>query len=196
MKRFLRKARGDESGVLIVEATILIPLFMVAIFTVLSLVTITAAQGKIAIALNQSALELSQYGYVKSMNSADMLGKIDELTRVVSGVLGGASDDLVNTNPASVALSSSGSNGAVIAKEMMKKHLGVGDEAGMTALLEDWGVSGLSFDGSVVYGGDREINLVVKYDIEPLKWLGNLTGFHFKFPVISTATTQSWGQGG
>ena len=52
--------KKKENGAIIVEATLVLPFFMFAIITVLSIVNISFAQAKIGTALNETAKEISQ----------------------------------------------------------------------------------------------------------------------------------------
>ncbi|MBR5233172.1 MAG: hypothetical protein IKW03_03075 [Clostridia bacterium] len=56
--------KRNENGAIIIEATIILPFFMFAIITVLSIVNICFAQAKIGVAINETAKELSQYSYI------------------------------------------------------------------------------------------------------------------------------------
>lgn len=56
--------KKKEGGAIIVEATLVLPFFMFAIITVLSIVNICFTQAKVGVALNQTAKEISEYSYL------------------------------------------------------------------------------------------------------------------------------------
>ncbi|MCR5342265.1 MAG: hypothetical protein K6E70_02730 [Butyrivibrio sp.] len=56
-----------EKGSVIVEASLSLSFFMFFIITLLTFINICTAQAKIGIALNESAKEISQYGYLYSL---------------------------------------------------------------------------------------------------------------------------------
>ncbi|WP_051206028.1 polymorphic toxin-type HINT domain-containing protein [Butyrivibrio sp. FC2001] len=56
--------RDKEKGSVVVEATLSLSCFMFFIVTLLTLINICTAQAKVAVALNESAKEISQYGYI------------------------------------------------------------------------------------------------------------------------------------
>ncbi len=58
------KAKDNESGVIIVEASIVVPLFIFLVITFLSLVDMCILQTRMTIALNNAAKEISQYSYL------------------------------------------------------------------------------------------------------------------------------------
>lgn len=60
-----------EKGAIIIEGTLILPFFMFAIITVLSIVNICFAQAKIGTALNETAKEISQYSYLYGLTGLD-----------------------------------------------------------------------------------------------------------------------------
>lgn len=61
MKQFIK---NDESGAIVVEATVALAVFIFAIFTLLSVVNICYIQARIGSALASSTKEVSQYSYL------------------------------------------------------------------------------------------------------------------------------------
>ena len=61
MLQKLRNLIADDSGAIVIEATVSLSVFMFAIVVVLSIVNICYAQMKMGVAVNQTAKELSQY---------------------------------------------------------------------------------------------------------------------------------------
>lgn len=64
MLQKLKNLIADNSGAIVIEATVSLSVFMFAIVVVLSIVNICYAQMKMGVAVNQTAKELSQYGYL------------------------------------------------------------------------------------------------------------------------------------
>ena len=54
----------NEKGDIVVEAILSLSVFLFAIFTLLSFVKIFYIQGRMSIALNSAAKEISQYSYI------------------------------------------------------------------------------------------------------------------------------------
>ena len=63
----MKKRINRENGVVTVEATISLTAFMFAIVTILTIVNIALVQTKVAVAINTTARELSQYSYLYSL---------------------------------------------------------------------------------------------------------------------------------
>ncbi len=61
------KKKDNENGVIIVEASIVVPLFIFFVITFLSLIDICMLQMRINIALNTAAKDISQYSYLYMM---------------------------------------------------------------------------------------------------------------------------------
>lgn len=73
--------KDNESGAIVVEATIALTTFVFVIFTILSLVNICYIQAKMSSALNSATKEISQYSYLYYALNADALdAKISEGT--------------------------------------------------------------------------------------------------------------------
>ena len=73
MKRWFIKDKrktekiSDEKGAIVIEATLSLTFFMFLIVMLLSIVNICIAQAKIAVALNETAKEISQYSYMYTL---------------------------------------------------------------------------------------------------------------------------------
>ena len=61
------KKKNQEKGAVTVEATIALSVFMFAIVTLYTIVNIATVQAKVAFAINNTAKEISQYGYLYSL---------------------------------------------------------------------------------------------------------------------------------
>lgn len=59
--------RTAEAGSVVVEATIVVPIFLLAIFFIINLTNILILHNRVQFAINQSAQELASYAYVYSM---------------------------------------------------------------------------------------------------------------------------------
>lgn len=100
-----------ESGAIIIEGCLFLPLFMFTIIIILSIVNICFAQAKIGVALNTSAKEISQYSYLYGLTGLnekqaslysdgeaarggidDILGGVGTLFNSASKIGGGVSD--------------------------------------------------------------------------------------------------------
>lgn len=71
MLQKLKNLIADDSGAIVIEATVSLSVFMFAIVVVLSIVNICYAQMKMGVAVNQTAKELSQYGYLYNRMGLD-----------------------------------------------------------------------------------------------------------------------------
>lgn len=58
------KGKNKESGAIVVEASIAVPVYVFIIFTILSITNICYAQSKVQVALNSAARHLSEISYV------------------------------------------------------------------------------------------------------------------------------------
>lgn len=63
----MMKRIKDDSGSVVIEATISLSAFMFAIITLLTIVNICVVQAKVSIAINATAKELSHYSYLYSL---------------------------------------------------------------------------------------------------------------------------------
>lgn len=86
-----------ENGAIIIEATIILPFFMFAIITVLSIVNICFAQAKIGVAINETAKEISQYSYLYGLTGlnkkqAGLYAEGENARASVDQIAGGVGD--------------------------------------------------------------------------------------------------------
>lgn len=63
----MKRRNRSEKGAIIVEASLVLPIFMFAIIAILFIVNLCTAQAKIQIAINNTAKEISQYSYLYSL---------------------------------------------------------------------------------------------------------------------------------
>lgn len=103
--------KKDERGAIMVEASISLVTFMLAIFTILTVVDICIAQAKISCAIDATAKEISQYSYLYGLtglnnkkkelaeNASQAQGTIDETIDTVGTIFNeiqGLSDSAKN----------------------------------------------------------------------------------------------------
>ena len=181
---------GDERGYVIVEAALALPLYVLFMFAVLQLSTFAIAQAKVTVAVNQTAIELSQYSYVMSgeagKNSKKIIGWLDSFI----GKIGGSADIMGSAdseNPLVLMVGSTGGNDRVIAENMLRKHLKQSDASLRSMGLVD-GADGVRVsDSSTVLSGDQ-IVLDVEYDLR-LSFL-----IERDVTMRAYATTARWGE--
>lgn len=78
-RNMMQKKRED--GVIVIETTISLVVFIFAIYTILSLVDIAYVQAKMSVALNTAAKEISEYSYLYyKLNLDELDKKIEEGT--------------------------------------------------------------------------------------------------------------------
>lgn len=70
-----KRAKKEESGAIVIEATLSLTAFVFVMFTILSVVNICYIQAKMSLALNYAAKDISQYTYLYYKLDADNLEK-------------------------------------------------------------------------------------------------------------------------
>lgn len=93
MLQKLKKLITDDSGAIVIEATVSLSVFMFMIVVVLSIVNICYAQMKMGVAVNETAKEISQYGYLYDRMGLDKLQQNLEATgkeseNIINGTIG------------------------------------------------------------------------------------------------------------
>lgn len=93
MLQKLKKLITDDSGAIVIEATVSLSVFMFMIVVVLSIVNICYAQMKMGVAVNETAKEISQYGYLydriglaEAQN--ELVAKGQESENLIDGTIG------------------------------------------------------------------------------------------------------------
>lgn len=103
--------RIKNKGVLTVEASLVLPIFMFLIITILSLINIASLQARMQVALNMSARQISEYGYFYSLiggNSLnDYFGNKAEAANNLEDSLSTAFNEIANLGNDSFDLSAS-----------------------------------------------------------------------------------------
>lgn len=184
----------SENGFYTLEAAISITIFTSLFMILLSLISIIRVETVVQSAINQTAMQLSQYSYaVLSVNEALQGEKISPISEIEQA------NDEINENKISAYIytilkdaereASGYIGGAVVCKAIVKNNFGFDkyDE-----WLEKQGISGgydgLSFLTSNILGDGEKINVSVIYKIKV-----NTFGFYEKtITVCQNAQTRAW----
>lgn len=88
----MKKQSDGEKGAIIIEATISLTAFMFAIITLLTIVNICIVQARMAVAINMTAKEISQYSYLYSLtgfqkSEAELSNAASEETKELNQIL-------------------------------------------------------------------------------------------------------------
>lgn len=206
-----------ESGAIIVEATITLPIFMFTILTILSVVNICVAQSKMGTFINESAKEFSKYSYLCTVTGlaakhADVSGKGSDAREAVNTVLsqdsgmdfiskaaefGGnmANDSELRTSflymLGDAAISKAEAEAAeLVVKKMADARFCNGVVSGQE-YMNVLKIKDLDFNGTkFMPGGTDDIQVVANYDVHVIKLLGVDIKFHF----TQCAKTKAWGK--
>ncbi len=219
-KEKYKKAEKGQRGSIIVEATIILPIFIFVIFTILSIVDICYVQAKIAVAVNSASKEMSQYAYLyHTLNLDEYLdsgegGKSSDLLKGFAKLLSEVSDKTSNFSEDISTMFSTAENAALndslgstikdqgigsnLASQLVKKNLVAfkGDDA--DAFLRRCrvadGFNGLNFVyTSFLTDPNHDIvDIVVTYKVQVIQ----LLGLDYKFTFVQRAQSGAWGKGG
>jgi len=219
LKRLLEnRAKQNEKGAIIAEATIVLPMFIFAILIILSVVDICYMQSKMSVALNSAAKEMSQYAYLYTTlgldeslsgeggKSSEFMDSFSEVLAKVAGVSDMVAMDEVTElfeTGSEVAAGDSLAEymkdgvGMALAKQLVKKNLVSYKNDTAESFLRRNGVVG-GLDGlSFVYTSfltnetQDEVDIVVTYKIRVLNFFNNDLELRF----LQRATSKVWGQG-
>lgn len=168
-----------------------IPLYVMFVLVILQISSFAIAQAKVAVALNSTALEISQYAYVRDESlalSGDAIaigGALNDFSRG----LGGSGDIFgVNgsENPLAQMLASDASDRGV-ARDLLAKHLRESD-ASLAAMGVVGGASGIDLtDETTIFGGDAVV-LDAEYQLQ-VTFFWDVT-----IDMTAHATTGRWGE--
>lgn len=87
------KTGKQEKGVIIVEATFIIPMFIFLIITIMWVVNLCTAQAKIQMAINSAAKEISTYSYLYGLTGLnDKRAEMNEAGKMATGNIDNAID--------------------------------------------------------------------------------------------------------
>ena len=102
----MMKNRDGQRGAILVEATLALPFFMFAIYTILTIIQISYTQARVAVALDSATKQLSEYVHVyfavgldekitgEGGKSSELANSVAEFLQDLGGVLGNVSDEL------------------------------------------------------------------------------------------------------
>lgn len=182
-----RRGRGED-GYLIVEAAVALPLYVAFMLIVLSISSWAIAQAQVTVALNQTAMEISQYRYVRTTqigsDVAAVKGALDDFSRGLGGS-GDAFNASGSENPLVQAFNSDARAGA---RALLTKHL-AGSDASLAAMGVVGGAGGvdLTADTSV---DDERVVLDAEYTLRVLFF------WDIKVDMRAHAETGVWGSNG
>lgn len=208
----------NESGAIIIEATLSLTVFMFVLLTFYSMFHICLAQARIGAALNETAKEISQYSYVYSMTGAnakqanlaayggvarntlsDNLSQVDGVYDAFKGLCGTALEAASSKDNAESFLyyaidagidRAKGGLTGLLAQGLMRKHFGKNPDRFLKGLGIKGGIGSLNFIKTTVFenGKKDDIFLDVKYDVTVLK----LLGFDLSLSFEQCAKTKAW----
>ena len=208
----------DESGAIVIEATLSLTVFMFVLLTVYSMFHICLAQARIGVALNETAKEISQYSYLYSLTDlnskqanlaanggvakstlSDNLSQVDGIYDAFKGLAGTFAEAASSSDNAESFLyyaldagldRAKGELTGVLARNLMKKHFGSNPDKFLEGLGVKGGLSQLSFFKTTVFesGTKDDILLDVRYKVTVVK----LLGFDLSLNFEQCAKTKAW----
>lgn len=188
-----------EHGAIIIEASICLPIFMFFMITLLSITKIAYTQAVVAVSLDRTAKQMSEYAHVYHALGIDGVltgsgGKSSEVFDKVSEYLGKIGDlfgsDTLNEMGESIAgdsLTEYGLHflGKEAAERMLKDNI-LGKSWSSREEFERFKktfhiVSDFSWgDSNIFEDGSNKLYLIVDYDIEVIKLFSINKTFHMK----------------
>ncbi len=183
----MKNSNDSTKGTIILETSIVLPLFILVILFIYGLFSVTSAQNQMTHALMQSSKSLSLDPYltehVDSAAEADTfwssLGSmVLDFARLSNDKHFSSSDDWYK-----------GTGDASLAKDRFVGFLSGGDESAADQKLKDLGVvnglNGVSFDMAI---SGEDMTITMKYEIQIWFDAFNLG----KIPMEQTMTTKLW----
>lgn len=191
---------GFEQGAIIIEATLSLSIFMFAIYTILSIIQMCYTQERIAVALNSATKQMAQCSHLIRASGADKVisgndGSTTQIANKVAEFLESLGGDLDGIAPEEVTSFITGSGGALkndsimdvirtsgadgIVKALMNKNLATDGCSGMDDFNKRHNVENMNFIGSNYIENDRNIYMMVNYDIRVVQLLNIKKVFHF-----------------
>ncbi len=194
-----QKCKDGEHGAIFVEATICLPVFMFAIFTILSIAQTSLAQARMAVALDRTAKEISEYSNVyyalglgdiftgSGGSSSELTTKLSEYVNKVGEVLGNDTVTDFGSALAGDSITAYLTSGitTTIAKDMLKRNVLADNdpmEGDFSAFAKRYRIveDSISMGQSRVMEGDKDVFLQLDYDIEVLRLLNLEVTFHMR----------------
>ena len=209
----MMKNRDGQRGAILVEATLALPFFMFAIYTILTIIQISYTQARVAVALDSATKQLSEYVHVyfavgldekitgEGGKSSELANSVAEFLQDLGGVLGNVSDELGQfvddagnaLQGDSLAAMIQNGVGQGLAEQMLKNNLrdSPGDTA--EAFMRRNRIENLNMDGSkFLEAGEgstgKDIFMRVNYDVRVVQLLNR----DFSFHLSHAAYTQAW----
>ena len=204
------RGRRAQSGAVIVEATIALPVFMFAMITLYSIIQIAFVQARMTIAVDCAAKELAEYAHVfyatgmdgslsgSGGKSSEIANQVSEFLTTVGGKLGSVDSELGQfVTDAGAAMSGDSltdlakyGTGQALGEQMMKKNMVSGFSDSPEAFMKRNRIKNFNMDGSnFLEMGSKKVFLRANYDIEVIK----LLNIDFSFHMSSCAYTEAWG---
>lgn len=208
----LKKATQQEKGqrgAIIVEATLALPVFMFAIYTLLSVVQIAYTQARVNVALDTATKQMAEYMnvyYATGMGetfsgtggkSSEIADEVGEFLQDLGGELGSFNEGAGQyVNDAGQAVS--GDSITDILKNLIGTHVveqmlynNLRDNTGDTykAFMKRNRIENMDMDGSkVLEVGSHDLFMRVNYDVRVVRLLNLDYSFHFSH----CAYAQAW----
>ena len=197
----LKNESGNkEHGAIIVEATVSLSIFMFAIYTILSIITICYTQERVAISLNSATKQVAQCGHLLKATGANKVisgddgsstaiaNKISEFLESLGSIVEGlAPDDIVGLiNGAAGSIKNDSVMDVIrtwatdgVVERLMDKNLRTDGCSGLEDFKRKHRIKNMNFIGSNVMEKGDNIYMMVNYDVEVVKLLHIEKVFHF-----------------
>lgn len=205
-----------QRGAIVMEASLALPFFMFAIYTLLSVIQISYTQARVAVALDSATKQVAQYIHVYFALDLDetfdgQSGESSAIANDVADFLQGMGEGLGTINDELGAYVDNAGNalrgdslvamiqdlaGSVLVEQMMKSNLVDGpgdtpDEFLRRNRIEDLNMDGSKFLEAGADSTGKDIFMRVNYKIRVIK----LLNIDFCFSLSHCAYAQAWAGG-
>lgn len=198
-----QKKTNRQRGAVIVEATLVLPFFMFAMYTLLSVIQITYTQARIAVALDSATKQAAEYMHVYFVTGMDEVftgqgGKSSELANQVASFLQQLGEGLGNVDEElgqfvdksgkalkgdSITALVQDKLGAFVVEQMLKSNLATtgstGDDFLRRNRVENLSMNGSKFLEAGQGSTGKDIFIRVTYDVRVIRLLNIDYKFHF-----------------
>lgn len=210
------KSLREDTGAIVVEATISLSAFIFMMFTLLSIVNIAYAQARIAIATDAAARQMSYYAnlyYTANINeifdqhngqSSEVFQGVGEILSYIAPTAGTIDNELAQfitetgeaVSGTSLTAELKHQIGMAMAKQLLKKNLVQSNldtpDAFLNRLRVKGGLDGLNLlHVNFLENNDDIIDVIVVYQIKVVQ----LLNLDIDFTFMHRATTKAWGAG-
>ena len=206
------KKKTGQRGAVIVEASLALPFFMFAIYTLLTVMQIAYAQARVAVALDSATKQAAEYMHVYFALGLDEVfteeGESSKLANEVASFLQDIGEGLGNIDQElgqyvdeagqslhgdSITAIMQNQLGSFLVKQMLEQKLVDGPNDTAELFMRRNRIANLNMDGSkfleVGEGSTgRDIFMRVNYDIEVVR----LLGLDIKFHMSHCSYAQAW----